>query len=86
MIRNGQIDHYHDCDTLYWTMMIRKDDNLITLTIEWLIDQEFWDPKLLIIYVEHVGHAREYVLENHISKWDGILIVSGDGLVYEVSY
>ena len=34
--------------------------------------------------VEYAGHAREVVKTVSLSEWYGIVIVSGDGLVYEV--
>lgn len=34
---------------------------------------------------EQAGHARELVREYDISSIDGIVISSGDGLLYEVS-
>jgi len=35
---------------------------------------------------ERVGHARELVRELVLSNWYGIVIVSGDGLIYEVCF
>ena len=34
---------------------------------------------------ERVNHARDMMLDLPLNKFDGIIIVSGDGLVYEVS-
>jgi hypothetical protein len=35
--------------------------------------------------LEYAGHARDYVQSLDISEWSGIVVASGDGLVYEVN-
>lgn len=40
----------------------------------------------LIDIIEYAGHARDYVQKIELSEWSGIVVASGDGLVYEVSY
>ncbi|KAK3590961.1 hypothetical protein CHS0354_034533 [Potamilus streckersoni] len=37
-----------------------------------------------LIKTEYAGHASQLVKERNIYEWDGIVIVSGDGLIYEV--
>ncbi|XP_018666860.2 sphingosine kinase 1 isoform X1 [Ciona intestinalis] len=37
-----------------------------------------------MIKTKYAGHAKEMVKEVNLSDWDGIIIVSGDGLVHEV--
>ncbi|CAF3580099.1 unnamed protein product [Adineta steineri] len=37
-----------------------------------------------IVITEYAGHARDYVQSLDLSEWSGIVIASGDGLVYEV--
>ncbi|KAL3875800.1 hypothetical protein ACJMK2_033716 [Sinanodonta woodiana] len=37
-----------------------------------------------LIKTEYAGHASKLVKERNIYEWDGIVIVSGDGLIYEV--
>ncbi|CAF3036400.1 unnamed protein product [Rotaria sp. Silwood2] len=37
-----------------------------------------------IIMTEYAGHARDYVHSIQISDWSGIVVASGDGLIYEV--
>ncbi|EDV29279.1 Sphingosine kinase 1 [Trichoplax sp. H2] len=37
-----------------------------------------------VVTTERVGHAKDYIINANLSKWDGILVVSGDGLIYEV--
>ena len=39
---------------------------------------------VLLTPPEHAGHAREVVRDYDISSIDGIVISSGDGLLYEV--
>jgi len=34
---------------------------------------------------ERAGHARELVKEIVLADWYGIVVVSGDGLIFEVS-
>ena len=38
------------------------------------------------LYVEYAGHAVEMMLLMNLLHVDGIVICSGDGLVYEVLY
>lgn len=38
----------------------------------------------LLIPLERQNHARELVQSLNLSEWDGIVTVSGDGLLYEV--
>lgn len=33
---------------------------------------------------EHKNHARELVRKADLSKWDALVIMSGDGLLFEV--
>ncbi len=35
--------------------------------------------------IEYAGHAREYVQTIQLNDWNGIVLASGDGLVYEVN-
>ena len=35
--------------------------------------------------IEYAGHAREYVRTIKLADWNGIVVVSGDGLIYEVN-
>ena len=45
-----------------------------------------WRPKINTVYfVEYAGHACKLAKEIELGKYDGIIIVSGDGLVHEVS-
>ncbi|XP_072345323.1 sphingosine kinase 2 [Scyliorhinus torazame] len=37
-----------------------------------------------LICTEYQNHAREIIQDIKLSEWDGIVIVSGDGLMYEV--
>ncbi|XP_052000024.1 sphingosine kinase 2 [Xyrauchen texanus] len=37
-----------------------------------------------LIQTEHQNHARELIREISLPEWDGIIIVSGDGLLHEV--
>ncbi|CAF4953905.1 unnamed protein product [Rotaria sp. Silwood1] len=37
-----------------------------------------------IIITEYAGHARDYVQTLELSEWSGIILASGDGLIYEV--
>ncbi|XP_078063799.1 sphingosine kinase 2-like [Mustelus asterias] len=37
-----------------------------------------------LICTEHQNHARELIQNIELCEWDGIVIVSGDGLLYEV--
>ena len=45
----------------------------------WKSRPHFWFPTL-----ERQNHARELVQGLNLSEWDGIVTVSGDGLLYEV--
>ena len=36
------------------------------------------------MHAEYGGHGREIATTMELSDWDGIVICSGDGLVYEV--
>jgi sphingosine kinase len=40
----------------------------------------------VIDIIEYAGHARDFVQKIELSEWSGIVVASGDGLVYEVSY
>lgn len=48
----------------------------------------FWsgEANLFILFVclERQNHARELVQGLNLSEWEGIVTVSGDGLLYEV--
>lgn len=35
--------------------------------------------------LEYAGHARDFVRGLDLYEWSGIVVASGDGLVYEVS-
>ena len=35
--------------------------------------------------VEYAGHARDFVQSLDLNEWSGIVVASGDGVVYEVS-
>lgn len=35
--------------------------------------------------VEYAGHARDYVKTIQLADWSGIILASGDGLVFEVN-
>jgi len=35
--------------------------------------------------IEYAGHARDYVKTIELADWSGIVLASGDGLVYEVN-
>ncbi|CAF0958943.1 unnamed protein product [Rotaria sordida] len=37
-----------------------------------------------IVITEYAGHAREYVKTIELNEWSGIILASGDGLIYEV--
>ncbi|UJR22366.1 hypothetical protein I4U23_025428 [Adineta vaga] len=37
-----------------------------------------------IVVTEYAGHARDYVQSLDLNEWSGIVVASGDGLVYEV--
>lgn len=37
------------------------------------------------MFIEYAGHAREKVKKIDLDEWYGIIIVSGDGLIFEVS-
>jgi len=37
-----------------------------------------------IILTEHAGHARDYVRSIKLDDWNGIVVASGDGLIFEV--
>ena len=41
---------------------------------------------LLLLITEHPGHAQSVVKTYDLSKIDAVIMVSGDGLLYEVSY
>lgn len=45
----------------------------------WKSPPHFWSPTL-----ERQNHARELVQGLNLSEWDGIVTVSGDGLLHEV--
>ena len=45
----------------------------------WTSPPHFWSPML-----ERQNHARELVQGLNLSEWDGIVTVSGDGLLHEV--
>lgn len=45
----------------------------------WKSLPHFWFPML-----ERQNHARELVQGLNLSEWDGIITVSGDGVLYEV--
>ena len=36
------------------------------------------------LFTAHAGHASELVKTTNLSEWYGIIIVSGDGLIFEV--
>jgi len=36
------------------------------------------------VQTENAGHAREVARTLRLDEWDGIVIVSGDGLIFEV--
>lgn len=38
----------------------------------------------LFTFSEHQNHAREFVKGADLSQWDALVIMSGDGLLYEV--
>jgi sphingosine kinase len=43
------------------------------------------DQFMLFTYItEYAGHAREFVQSIDLNEWNGIVVASGDGLVYEV--
>ena len=37
-----------------------------------------------VVFTQHANHAREYVKSIKLDDWRGIVVVSGDGLIYEV--
>lgn len=37
-----------------------------------------------VVFTQHANYAKEYVKSMRLEDWRGILVVSGDGLVYEV--
>ena len=39
---------------------------------------------LVILIKEYAGHATEVMRKLDLSSWYGVVIVSGDGLIYEV--
>jgi len=39
----------------------------------------------LFCCAERQNHARELIREISLQEWDGIIIVSGDGLLHEVN-
>ena len=39
---------------------------------------------LVILSKEYAGHATEVMRKLDLSSWYGVVIVSGDGLIYEV--
>lgn len=38
------------------------------------------------LILDRANCARDYVKKENLSQWDGIVVVSGDGLLFEVSY
>lgn len=38
----------------------------------------------LLLVTERRNHARDFIKNLHLNQWSGILIISGDGLLYEV--
>jgi len=40
----------------------------------------------LVFNLEYSGHARDMARELLVDKYDGIVIVSGDGLIHEVRW
>ena len=38
------------------------------------------------IDLEYAGHARDFVKTININDWSGIVLASGDGLIYEVGF
>jgi len=41
--------------------------------------------KNTIYILEYAGHATEVIKTLKLDEWTGVVIVSGDGLIYEVS-
>ena len=35
-------------------------------------------------HIEHAGHARDFVRTIQLDQWSGIVLASGDGLIFEV--
>jgi len=49
-------------------------------------NKRIFQKKIFIFYIiEYAGHARDYVQSLELSEWSGIVVASGDGLVYEVN-
>jgi len=44
------------------------------------------DNDVVVIHTERAGHARELVKDLVLSDWYGIVVVSGDGLIFEVRF
>lgn len=44
----------------------------------------FWGPDVCFPPPERPNHARDLVATLALEQWDGIVTVSGDGLIYEV--
>lgn len=42
------------------------------------------DELIFFFLKEHAGHATEVMRSLDLSAWYGVVIVSGDGLIYEV--
>lgn len=36
------------------------------------------------LIAEYAGHAHDLIQELDLDEWDAVIIVSGDGLIYEV--
>lgn len=43
-----------------------------------------WFTFLWFIKTEYAGHAREVARTLRLDEWNGVVIVSGDGLIFEV--
>ena len=52
---------------------------------ETLTNTLFDDIINLFVALEHAGHARDMMKSVKLDDWYGIVIVSGDGLLYEVN-
>jgi len=48
----------------------------------WTCHEVYW--LKVLVYAEYAGHAREIVRTMRLDEWNGIVIVSGDGLIFEV--
>ena len=44
------------------------------------------DNDVVVIHTERAGHARELVKDLVLTDWYGIVVVSGDGLIFEVRF